>query len=85
MDKLVTPLRVINYAKGWLETWQGFFVENPSATNWEELERSMRVYQYIHWLFERGGVAEQYQLVDALTDVGSEKWDDLILEMSETA
>ena len=84
MTQLVTPLRVINYAKGWLETWQGFFLENPSATNWECCTHAMNVYQYVHWLFERGGLAEQYQLVDALTDAPTEKWDALILELSET-
>lgn len=85
MTQLVTPLRVINYAKGWLTTWQEFFLENPNASGWEYCTRAMNIYQYVHWLFERGSLVEQYRLVDALSEVGTEKWDELILELSETA
>jgi hypothetical protein len=44
----------------------------------------MNTYPYVHWLFERGGIAEGYQLIDTLTDTAQDNWEVLILELAET-
>lgn len=84
MEQLITPLAVTKWAKVELQTVQKSFVKNPSAHNWNACTRAMSVYQYVHWLFERGGVAEGYQLIDALTDNPVQsKWADLICQIGE--
>ena len=84
MTNLVTPLSVTNWAKGRLEVAQKLFISNPSALNWNLCTQAMNTYQYVHWLFERGGIADGYQLIDTLTDTAQDNWEMLILELAET-